>query len=60
MKWLINALIGYERVFNEGCANFTTDDIEEVTEHPTSFHETFACDFVQKFGGIPGRINFGA
>ena len=48
-EWLVDALGEYTTAFSEGYADFTTNDVEEITGHPARSYETFARDFSQAF-----------
>ena len=48
-KWVADALTEYSKAFSEGLADFTTNDVEEITGHPARSYETFARDFAQAF-----------
>ncbi len=48
-EWIVGALSEYNKAFSEGFADFTTNDVKEITGHPARSYETFARDFSQAF-----------
>ncbi len=50
---MADAMTEYNKAFSEGFADFTTNDVKEITGHPARSYETFAHDFAQAFAPAP-------
>jgi uncharacterized protein YbjT (DUF2867 family) len=49
--WMADALNEYAKAHSEGYSDWTTDDVERLTERPATSYEEFASDFERVFRG---------
>jgi uncharacterized protein YbjT (DUF2867 family) len=50
-EWRADALNEYAKAHSEGYSDFTTDEVEQLTGHPSISYKKFATDFEQMFRG---------
>jgi uncharacterized protein YbjT (DUF2867 family) len=50
-EWMADALNEYAKAHSKGYSDWTTDDVERLTERPATSYEEFASDFELLFSG---------
>jgi hypothetical protein len=50
-EWMADALNEYAKAHSKGYSDWTTDDVERLTERPATSYEEFASDFELLFRG---------
>ena len=50
-EWNADTLTEYAEAHSEGYSDFTTEDFERLTGHPSTSYKQFASDFEHMFGG---------
>jgi hypothetical protein len=50
-EWMANTLTEYANAHSAGYSDWTTDDVERLTDHPATPYQQFAKDFATVFLG---------
>jgi uncharacterized protein YbjT (DUF2867 family) len=50
-EWRAEVLVEYARAHSQGYSDFTTEDFEQLTGHPSTSYKEFASDFAPVFRG---------
>ncbi len=50
-EWRADALNEYAKAHSEGYSDFTTDEVEQLTAHPSTSYKEFATDFDKPLRG---------
>ena len=50
-EWRADVLMEYAKAHGEGYSDWTTDDVEQITGHPSASYKGFATDFARVFRG---------